>query len=212
MSTSVSDEEFDASIIRLGDPAPRVAGPLRAVIKASKRSTKINLADLTVLSAQNDPYRQDTPAGHRCAQWFAEQVERFVPAGATIHLRGLHYLISSSATVLKRNGLPYENNDGDWVWLEQVAKTARWLLYVPFERISDARNSEPMLFAGDRWHRSDSALYLKADADLIYTPELELAEAPSIKVAGGRSHEQPHQIVFFGEKSSLALGASRARG
>ena len=93
MSTSISDD--DNFLTAQHSPPPRAAGALRAIIKAAKRSSRVNLADLTVLSAANDPYRLDTPAGHRCAQWFADQVARFVPDGGTIHLRGLHYRISS---------------------------------------------------------------------------------------------------------------------
>jgi hypothetical protein len=59
-------------------PQQRAVGTLRSVIKASKRSTGVNLADLTVLAPANDPYRLDTAAGHRCAQWFADQLARFV--------------------------------------------------------------------------------------------------------------------------------------
>ena len=204
MSTSISDDEFDDSLAAQHSPPPRATGALRAVINASKRSSGVNLSALTVLSPQNDPYRQDTKAHHRDAQWFADQLQRFVPDKKTIHLRGLHYLISFSGSVLKSDGLPYENNDADWAWLEQVAKTARWLQYVPFERIIDARNSEPMLFAGGRWHYGDSALSLRAYTGPLDTPELKLAEPPFIMVRGGRCHEQPHQIVFVGEKSSLA--------
>ena len=103
------DEPLDAFLARLEAegtgsagsytprPPQRAAGTLRAVIKAAKRATGENLADLTVLSAAVDPYRLDTPAGHRIGQWFAEQVERFVPGDGTIHLRGLHYRISSMA-------------------------------------------------------------------------------------------------------------------
>jgi hypothetical protein len=194
-------EALDDSLVRVCQP--RTAGALRAVIKASKQATGLGMGDLTVLANQNDPYRQDTPANHRVAQWFAAQVQRFVPGASTVHLRGLHYRIASG-TVRKIDGLPYENSDADWVGLEEMAKTARWLEYVPFERISDARNSEPMLFASGRWLRGESALSIRADADLIDAPVLERAEAPSIRVGGGRSHEQPFQIVFFGEKSSLA--------
>jgi hypothetical protein len=186
-------------------PPLRVAGALRSVIKTSKRSTGENLADLTVLSAAVDPYRLDTPAGHRCAQWFAEQVARFVPGDeTTIHNRGLHYRISSVGTVLKPDGKPYENDDDNWSYLEKASKTARWLKYVPFERITDARNGKPMLFAKGRWNVGDSALSLQAIASSIWTPELELAGPPSITTTGGRSHEQPFQLVFYGEKSSLA--------
>jgi hypothetical protein len=85
-------------------PPQRAAGTLRLVIKAAKRTTRENLADLTVLSASVDPYRLDTPAGHRTGRWFAEQVERFVPGDGTIHLRGLHYRISSIGTVVKWGG------------------------------------------------------------------------------------------------------------
>jgi hypothetical protein len=198
------DDDLDAFLAVHGAPPLRVAGPLRLVIKASKQSTGFDMADLTVLANQNDPYRQDTPTGHRQGQWFAEQVARFVPGDGTIHLRGLHYRISSAGAVLKLDGKPYKNDDGDWLYLEQIAKTARWLEYVPFERITDARNSEPMRFSDGRWLTGDRALSIQADADLVEAPELALADAPSIQVVGGRSHEQPFQIVFFGEKSSLA--------
>ena len=88
-------EALDDFLVRVCPP-PRTAGPLREVIKASKRATGLGMADLTVLANQNDPYRQDTPANHRCAHWFAEQVQRFVPGARTIHLRGLHYRISQT--------------------------------------------------------------------------------------------------------------------
>jgi hypothetical protein len=101
-------------------------------------------------------------------------------------------------------GRHYENDDDNWLDLNTAAKAARWLEYVPVERITDARNSAPMLFARGRWQVVDSALSLRAYATLISTPELDLADPPSIQVEGGRSHEQPFQIVFFGEKSSLA--------
>jgi hypothetical protein len=122
----------------------------------------------------------------------------------TIHNRGLHDRISSVGTVLKPEGKPYKNDDDNWSYLEKASKAARWLEYVPFERITDARNSKPMLFSLGRWQVGDSALSLQASADLIYVPELSLADPPSIHPIGGRSHEQPIQLAFYGEKSSLA--------
>jgi hypothetical protein len=182
----------------------RVSGPLRSVIKASKRSTGENLADLTVLSPQADPYRFDTKAGHRDGRWFAEQVERFLPGGGTIHLRGQHYRISAPGTILKPDGKPYINDGDNWAFLEKASKAARWLLYLPFERITDARNGKPMLFSKGRWQVGDSVLSLEASFEPVEVPELSLADVPSIYTVGGRSHEQPFQIVFYGEKSSLA--------
>ena len=95
-------------------------GPLRKVLEQARLKHGYSMTELTVLATQNDPYRQDTPAGHEVARWFAEQLERFVPDG-TVHLRGLHYLISSASDVLKVNGLPYQNTDTDWTWLQSIA-------------------------------------------------------------------------------------------
>jgi hypothetical protein len=42
--------------------------------------------------------------------------------------------------------LKYVNDLDCWEWLQNVAaKGARWLEYVPWEAISDARNSEPII-------------------------------------------------------------------
>ena len=102
------------------------------------------MKDLTVLD--NDPYRLDTPANHRDGEWFAGQIARFVTQDSTVHLRGLHYLIASSGDVLKPDGKLYINLDEQWVWMsEHAADAARWLGYVSFERILDARNEEAPL-------------------------------------------------------------------
>ena len=44
-------------------------GILRDVLQAA-RTSGVSMNDLTVLGTQNDPYRLDTPAGHRDAKWF----------------------------------------------------------------------------------------------------------------------------------------------
>ena len=115
-------------------------GPLRQVIEAASRATSAPLADLTVLSTVNDPYRCDTVAGHRDGAWLAIQLD-YALAGSgrsRIHLRGLHYSIVARGDVTKPNGEIYRNTDADWAWLQQYpAKAARWLGYVPFEKIAD---------------------------------------------------------------------------
>ena len=50
--------------------------PLGARITAEKRRNGNSLNDLTVLAAINDPYRLDTPANHRDAEWLVEQTQR----------------------------------------------------------------------------------------------------------------------------------------
>ena len=99
-------------------------------------------------SPRRDPYRLDTPAGHRDAKWFADQVERFVSGSSQIHVRGLHYAISSTGGVRKSNGDLYVNDDPDWVWLGEIAaRAARWLgLHVIFHESSNQRNDPPQIF------------------------------------------------------------------
>jgi hypothetical protein len=118
-------------------------GRLRARIQAEARDASLPLSGLTVLDKKVDPYRQDTPAGHRDGAWLAEQMAEL---GLTkpIHLRGLHYALVSSTNLTKPNGERYRNDAADWEWLQvEASKAARWLGYVPFDRIVDERNAAP---------------------------------------------------------------------
>ena len=46
---------------------------------------------------------------------------------------------------MKPDGTPYENTKADYFWLnDRVAKAARWLRYIAFDRIIDERNEEPV--------------------------------------------------------------------
>ena len=69
------------------------AGPLRTILEEAAQTTGGTMNDFTVLAQHLDPYRVDTPAGHRDAAWFAEQVARFVGTYGIIHLVGLRYQI-----------------------------------------------------------------------------------------------------------------------
>ncbi len=95
-----------------------------------------NLKDLTVLAAANDPFRVDTDSGHRDGAWLANTLAALDITGQR-HLRGLHYIVIGQP---KPNGLPYTNTEADWIWLGKAAKAARWLRYIPFDRIVDQRN------------------------------------------------------------------------
>jgi hypothetical protein len=65
---------------------PNGQGPLRQVLERAAAERGCCLRALTVLSSQRDPYRLDTPAGHRDGEWFAQQVERFLRSTERIHL------------------------------------------------------------------------------------------------------------------------------
>jgi hypothetical protein len=131
-------------------PIKREAGILR---KAMYEHTSAGLragilfSGTTIPVLANDPYRLDTPANHRDGQWVAEQLERAIGPYRLIHWRGLHYAIVVVGDIRKPNGEIYLNTDEDWNWLSKIAgMAARWLRYVPFDRITDARNSDPVIY------------------------------------------------------------------
>jgi hypothetical protein len=176
---------------------PNGAGPLREVLNRAVASSGYGMGELTVLATQNDPYRVDTPAGHRDAAWFKEQIDRFVPT-AKIHLRGLHYQVSSAADVILPNGKPYTNTDEDWTWLQsKAAKAARWLGYVPFDQIVDQRNEAPKIYVPEAvssepvWEPGEGIWVPHSAADAMPRPTCEFPA------------RQPYRIVMIGEKASL---------
>jgi hypothetical protein len=173
------------------------AGPLRGVLNRAVAESRYGMGELTVLATQNDPYRVDTPAGHRDAGWFVEQLERFV-ASSRIHLRGLHYQVSSAADVKLPNGEPYTNTDESWTWLQsEAAKAARWLGYVPFDRIVDQRNSAPQIHVPEVvspepvWEPGEGVWVPHSAEDAMPKPVCKFPV------------NQPYRIIMIGEKASL---------
>src|SRR5689334_10892260 len=100
---------------------PSNSGKLRSVLEGACQELDLGLNDLTVLSAAVDPYRLDTPAGHRDGEWLAGQLDRLYGSTRRAHLRGLHYAISMAGGVRKPNGDVYVNTDEDWIWLSGTA-------------------------------------------------------------------------------------------
>lgn len=169
------------------------SGALRAVLEQAIAEEGCKLKDLTVLAPQNDPYRVDTPSGHRDGAWLAMQAESKL-GDRTIHLRGFHYALLGET---KPDGRPYANTDADWTWLQSgAAKAARWLGYIPFERIRDARNNEPRQII----HEQPYPLpYISVGGVQIEIPD-ELTPTVEIEDFVG---VQPHKLVLVGEKTSL---------
>jgi hypothetical protein len=171
-------------------------GALRLQIASACDRNGVSLSALTVLSERVDPYRLDTPANHRDGAWVAKQLETGFGSKRT-HWRGLHYsLVMRKRPVKKPDGSNFENTDEDWTWLSETAgKAARWLGYVPFDRITDQRNAPPVIH---RRPREEPIAW--ADASLgIDFPDV-VGPRP---YAQGFVPRQAYQFVIFGEKASL---------
>jgi hypothetical protein len=173
-------------------------GVLRSVLETASAEAGCSLSDLTVLSAQVDPYRLDTLSGHRDGQWLAKQLDRAIGKKRRIHWRGLHYALVSTSSLVKPNGDRYLNDDDNWTWLINVAgKAARWLDYIDFERITDNRNSEPFI------HHKAS---IKPKALVTIGVEIAIPDVSDMEptaVAEGFEARQRFHFVIFGEKASL---------
>lgn len=173
---------------------------LGAILRAAKESTKASLADLTVLSPQNDPFRLDTPANHVKGQWLRDQMEAcgLYETDARIHNRGLHYAIQSRGDATLPNGARYINDADCWAFLEDASNAARWLGYVDWEKVFDARNSEPIIRINSR---SEPGYEIALDANL-YLPDPDEIK-PRIRALGFEARQE-FLLVLYGEKTSLA--------
>jgi hypothetical protein len=186
------------SIYGSSTPSVNGYGALRSILETAFQESGFSRTDLTVLSAQVDPYRLDTPSGHRDGKWAAKQLARAFGAKRRTHWRGLHYAIVAQGKIRKPDGEIYRNTDDDWHWLSDVAgKAARWLGYIPFDRITDNRNAEPIIY---RKAGVEPEKWVSIGLD-VEVPALEDIEpAPG---ANGFVPRQAFQFVFFGEKGSL---------
>ena len=159
------------------------------------------LRELTALSELNDPYRIDTPAFHRNAQWFREQMEAAGLLDRGAHLRGLHYAIVSRGDAVRPDGKPYRNDEESWLFLQdRASKAARWLGYVPFGAIRDARNTEPVI----RERPEQRALVPSACAGVL-GPDIAGLDLDFAPYVGAQFDlpPQPYRLAIFGEKTSL---------
>ena len=127
-----------------------------------------------------------------------ETARQVLRADQRVHWRGLHYAMVANGKIRKPNGTIYRNTKEDWDWLViGPAKAARWLGYIPFERISDQRNDDPIIHRVER---------VAPEARLLIGLDVEIPDADDIEplpTADGFIARQPFHFVIFGEKSSL---------
>lgn len=173
-------------------------GVLRKIIEAACEAAGVAQQALTVLAIKNDPYRLDTPAHHRNGRWLAVQLMRFYGPTKKAHWRGLYYALTMSKTKTKKpDGTNFRNTDEDWIWLsEKAGKAARWLGYIPFTRIIDRRNNEPIIH---RVEKIEPCAGVLSDLDDATLPD-DIAPAPA---AVGFEVRHAFAFACFGEKSSL---------
>jgi hypothetical protein len=99
---------------------------------------------------------------------------------------------------VKPDGEIYRNTEKDWLWLSEIAgKAARWLGYIPFERIGDNRNAEPIIH---RKARVTPKAFVSIGLD-VTIPDADDIEPMAI--ASGFEPRQAYHFAIFGEKASL---------
>jgi hypothetical protein len=169
------------------------------ILREEKDRTGLGLGELTVLSNVNDPYRLDTKANHIKGRWFRDQMERagLFRTAATYHNRGIHYAVVSLGDALLPEGEPYINDFDCWMYLQGASNIARWLGYVSFEKVFDARNADPIIKVRDRAKQSyevkiGAEFYMPDDDDLI----------PTVTGDWGGA-QQKYKLALYGEKTSL---------
>lgn len=176
-----------------------MSAALNDMLRELAREQGTALADLTVLSATVDPFRLDTPGNREAAAWLAEQMDAPEIRGRRLHNRGLHYAIAARSNVRLPSGKTFVNDADCWAYVERGSKAARWLGYVPFDDIDDARNSAPVIRSGIGDNVPFQASIEEPDT-FLYLRELA-SFRPAVEVYGWRS--QPYRLVIFGEKTSL---------
>ena len=192
-------------------------------VKALAAELRLPLKAVITLSDDNDPYLADRP-GRRLegAQWFAalwSQLE--IPNG--VHLRRLHYLLVSTATIVLPNGRPYENTHGCWKCLGGASADARFLDLVPAGAFVDRRAPEPIVYIPDDEGR-DAAIGVCDDEPSIneenvplldYEPQsYTFPELPDA-VFTPPTLTEPYALEIWIEKSTvndILLPLARTRG
>jgi hypothetical protein len=172
-----------------------VKSPLRQRLEDEALLNSLSMSDLTVLSAQRDPFRFDTPANHRDAQWLAEKVEQLV-GDRKVHLRGLHYVLLGQ---VKPDGSTYVNDEANWLWVsEKAAQAARWLGYVDWEQVVDQRNDPPEIT-----YFIPPVPRPVLDLGGVKVELPEVVSDPKVKLVDTYA-AQPFKLVFYSEKTSAA--------
>lgn len=163
-------------------------------IKTLAKQTSRRVQDLIALAPQNDPFYMGTPTDNAMASWFADVYTR---AGFGVfrapHLRRVHYwTVSQEPPVLMHNGLPYENTQKCWEYLQNASKVARYLDLVPLHGIVDNKNPQPHV----------NAIYSPYEPTYeIATPQLDNPDVMIYNLM--TANAQPYHLEIWCEKSTM---------
>ena len=165
------------------------------------------VAATKAMAKNSDPYLANKPLNHELGQWLATQAATLLRPDQRIHLRGLHYLMVSVGCVIKPDGRLYENTETDWTWLNgNVAGPARWLGYVPFNKIVDEKNEPARIYdvVDDEGTvvRFTPKRVMVGSGLGVDVPQSD-SVFPSVWFDDGGTPRQPFRIVMVGEKTSL---------
>jgi hypothetical protein len=183
-----------------------------AAIKALAAELRRPMKSLIALDDDSDPWFADRP-GRRLegAQWFAALWSLLaIPNG--VHLRRLHYLLVSTATIVLPNGKPYENTHGCWKYLGRASADARYLDLVPADAFVDRRAPEPIVYIPDDEGRNaaigpcydEPSIEVKSTALILhYQPQtFTFPELPDAYFVPPKLVE-PYAIEVWVEKSTV---------
>ncbi len=181
-------------------------------IKEKAKEIGCSVADLIVLSQNNDPFYVGTPSHKKLADWFAEIWHEFGYSG-NVHLRRIHYQIISQETPVfipdEKGKGPYLNTERCWQRLQKASQYARYLGLVDSGAFDDRRNSRPRVFFGDHsheyiWDESPRIEIQCPDSDLS-DADFEFPSLPYLPVyyAEGFDIEQRYCVEIWAEKSTM---------
>lgn len=185
--------------------------------EATRQGVKV--ADLLALAPQNDPFYTGRPAELEAATWFYTLYRRFNYAGG-VHLRRIHYqIVSQDPPVKMPNGEPYENTLNCWDFLNNAAKWARYLDYVPADQFVDRRNPDAIIhsrfYKPDYWMYEDPTPVIQVTENATWEPyavpalpELPnlpeaLPDMPNYDILGYSGIQQPYLIEVWAEKTTM---------
>jgi len=95
--------------------------------------------------------------------------------------------------------LPYKNDEANWVFLmNSASKAARWLGYVPFNRIVDERNASPIIREAAERPEPVPSVWLPNKPKIMNLRDFR----PKVGL-GWLESPQKYRLAFFGEKVSL---------
>jgi len=165
---------------------------------AKENGQRVN--DLIVLAPQNDPFYAGTPGDWEMARWFAGLWNAFYD-GNSMHVRRVHYkIISQESPVLMPNGLPYENTERCWDFLNQASKMARYLRLVDPGAFNDRRNPDAMVFTEYRNYHPQVRARLGLWRDDLKLPDFP--GLPSYTIEDFAS-DQAYHLEIWCEKSTM---------